>query len=547
VTAAVDALGGACASAERRFHIIGQRLEAALGVLGRMRDSFAALQAEWTAADLAGAAHDLGRCIAQVGAVTALHLQGDTALDRLLAVAGSIPAHAAQMRGPAGQIDFLAVNARLTAATIGHAGEAFDEFAQQIRRLAKQVQARLTTLDRSLANLREEVQSAHGEHGGFSATKVAEIQALPKSLGSALAAAEAYGERASPAIATVQERLATIHQDVVAAVAAMQLGDITRQRVEHTQSIAGLVTREPDDLAGLGWRIAAAQLRDTAEQLDGEAAHIHTALQDLAVQAQAIARLGSATFGAGAGSCLGELQGEVRHTCEALATLHASCAAADASVETVQSAAGQLAGQITALSEMETDIRLMGLNTSLRSSRLGAIGQPLTVIAQMLRACGRQIMGAADAVRDGLAVIVLESRRLTDPRRKQAVAAIGLLQQEMTAAIERLAQADRALVAALGVLHSDSKALTGLLGEALAEFTVSDEICVVLLRIAAQMENWAEQVPQASAGTARTRLLETIAEHYTMARERFIHASVTDPTAVIAAPSEQGELEAMLL
>jgi len=53
------------------------------------------------------------------------------------------------------------------------------------------------------------------------------------------------------------------------------------------------------------------------------------------------------------------------------------------------------------LRELEADIRIMGLNTTLECGRLGVPGRPLSAIAQELRDCGsRTASHAAAALTD---------------------------------------------------------------------------------------------------------------------------------------------------
>ena len=99
-------------------------------------------------------------------------------------------------------------------------------------------------------------------------------------------------------------------------IVELQLGDITRQRIEHMQEVAARpavsrvacirraermardVARRRRFLLHAGCNLAAAQLRDTADELDKEAGRVAHGLARLAANAQDISRLGEAAYGA---------------------------------------------------------------------------------------------------------------------------------------------------------------------------------------------------------------------------------------------------------
>jgi hypothetical protein len=306
--------------------------------------------------------------------------------------------------------------------------------------------------------------------------------------------------------------------------------------------------------AALGWAVAAAQLHDTADQLDEEAVRIARQLRGLNAEAQALARDGGAAFGDTSGSYLGLLQAEIGQTSGALTALHAAFGAAEAGLSAVRGAVGELGTQVAALHHIEIDIRLLGLNTSLRAGRLGAAGRPLGVIAQALRDCGRQIAAAATTARGELDAILAQADTLAHASRRDATAGVRGLIDTMAGTVARLVEADQAIVAAQSALETDCGALAHTLGGALGEFRVGEQICAPLRRVAGEAGRWAGRAdtaaPGPGPGPGRERLLEQIAASYTMSRERTIQARVagTPPAAAEPAPAPADRvLEDLLL
>ena len=87
---------------------------------------------------------------------------------------------------------------------------------------------------------------------------------------------------------------------------------------------------------------------------------------------------------------------------------------ADAVVVSVSQATGRLVGHTSTLRSLEEDIRIMGLNMSLKCGRLGTIGLPLMVIAQELRAYSSHIATESGAVTVHLDRMMAIAKSLSD-------------------------------------------------------------------------------------------------------------------------------------
>ena len=199
---------------------------------------------------------------------------------------------------------------------------------------------------------------------------------------------------------------------------------------------------------------------------------------------------------------------------------------------------------------MEADIRIMELNTSLKCGRLGAIGRPLSVIAQALRDCGGRTATLAAAVLAALQQLLAAAASLTDTRHAPDAAAGGEVGHDMMQAVERLNATGQRLGDALAGLEDDSDAVGGLLATAVERFTVRHEISKVLRQAAADCTLLAEPAdgPDAAEDAASCAgILSQIAAGYTMACERAVHArfapsSESDQAAPDAAETELADL-----
>jgi len=361
---------------------------------------------------------------------------------------------------------------------------------------------------------------------------------------------------------------------------ALQVGDITRQRIEHVEYALAVLTAileptaearhagygnwaaltEPQRhaLAALCCRLQAAQLNDTADELDREIGRILSSLQELASDARAILRLGTEAFGASGerrGTFLGELEEKVGEVDALLNSFGKARREADRVAASVSAAATNLVSHISTVRSLEADIRIMGLNTTLKCGRLGTVGRPLSIIAQELRVYANQIAAEAGAVMTNLDGVVATAASLSGGEQEDRAADIAAVADSMTGSVARLSAAGESLAGALARLEQDSEAVASLLHETVARAAAHEEIGRALRQAAADL---AKVMPDPAfraenAAPQIERMLDLLARSYTMERERIIHdgrgesrPSTRAAAVVAAAPSAATALDDIL-
>jgi hypothetical protein len=288
----------------------------------------------------------------------------------------------------------------------------------------------------------------------------------------------------------------------------------------------------PDAIAAMlhaGCTLATAQLRDTADELDSEAGRVALGLGRLATNAQDISRLGQDAYGAEDrqhSGFMAELQADLRETEALFEGLRAARDDTERRIVSVLGIAHGLSGNIDTLQGLEADIRIMGLNTTLKCGRLGVVGRPLSVIAQELRDHGSRTASHADAALADLGVLTDLAGTFSAARKELPGAAAGNVTQDLFGAADLLDRAGQTLSEALIRLDGESGAASQLLQEAASDFSVRHDLGEVLYGIAEALSGIAEQ----HAGQAMTEttavdlLLAQFAAFYTMGRERQVHA-----------------------
>ena len=553
-------LGTISALTEQKFLAIGKSVEQAVEILALLATTFEGLHAELRSDAVVQAKQDLAQTSAEAARLADAPGSEAAALERLAHVTEAISSRITAMRQIARDVDILAMNARLTAAGMGNAGSDFLGFAMEIRHSAELAQARLEQIGRELAGAGQQLHAAHAGILAFAERHGASLQAIPQRLAAAAETLEAHDQRAATAIATLATRSADVHGQVASMIVALQLGDITRQRVEHMRDMALVLlplaapsaaapsewqALSPDQRVSLlcmGCNLTAEQLRDTADELDREAERIAEGLGQLAADAREIGHLGEQAYGAADRrhhGFMAELEANLRETEAMFEHLRAARGDTEGRIASVLATAQRLAEHIDTLRWLEADIRVMGLNTTLKCSRLGVIGRPLSVIAQELRDCGGRMGRQAESALADLEQLKVLAGSFDAAGGGSVEAADGNTARTLIGAVEPLGRTGRALSEALARLDTDSAAASELLLQAAHDSALRHDLGEALHRAAAEPGQVAAQEPPETAMTEH--LLALFAAVYTMAREREVHARIarpTDPQAHELRPAE---------
>jgi hypothetical protein len=564
-----DALGTIENLTEQKFLAIGNSVEQAVAVLARLGTTFDGLLAEMQSDAVVQAKQDLALAAAEAASRADAPGQQAAALERLAQVTGSINVRISAMRQIARDVDILAINARLMSASMGEAGADFLGFAAEIRRAAKLAQDTLEHISGELTNAGRQLAAARTGVMGFAERHGDTLQSIPRRLAAAVDTIKTHDQLATNATATVATRTADIRRQVSGMIIELQLGDITRQRIQHMQEVAGTMRdlTLPSSAAQGEWRalspggfgallqtageLAAAQLRDTAGELDTEAERVANGLVQLAADARDISSLGEQAYGATDQQHRGfmtELEEDLRATEALFEGLRAAREDTEQRITDVLAIAHRLSGNIDTLRGLEGDIRIMGLNTTLKCGRLGLIGRPLSVIAQELRDCGGRTATHADAALADLKRLAELAGTLSATDQDPRDAAVGNFTQRLLGAVDLLGRSGRALSDALAGLDADSGAAARLLQDAARDFSVRHDLGEVLNSTADALSGIAgEQGGQATTESAAVqRLLGRFAAVYTMARERQVHARFGGPVAQEASRAAEPDLADVL-
>jgi hypothetical protein len=537
---------------EGRFVEVGQVLSqvvdgtsALISALDRMREG---LEGQ----EVAAATRQLSEASDQLRELPAtLHARRDR-LGGLVRAGDALTACIEDMRQHLAYLRVFGVNIKITSGGIAAAGPEFAIFAQEICDCIELGRTQLDTFRNDLSGMDGALRAALGHEDELRRRCDGLLPAVPDALVGQTAAIADHQAKIAQITTRVGELVRDVRKKIGSALAALQIGDITRQRIEHVQhglrllesSDAALPAEARERLQAFVHRLLAAQLNATIDDFHRDVSRIGLNIGAIASDASEILRLRDHAQGGSEkeGSFLRGLESSVGEAFALVDDIDAGARQAEDVSRAAASSARDLVAQIEAIQNMRADVQMMALNTTLKCSRIGDTGKPLGVIAVELRAHAGHLQTSA-------------ARTLTA---LQSLSASADAQPETTGQ-DGPASAAQSLRDAIGCIRKTGDAVDGdlvdaarqgadvvdMLRRAAARFDFQRQVGDHLDQAAAELESLSRDVPVDDLMSALSPLLTDLARSYTMAQEREVHAALTVGLnmAVVEAPAEAEAVE----
>lgn len=524
-------LEAAATQVEQGFLSTGRGLERAVDILDRLSRRFGDYTAELTGDALKDTSAELINASLRIEQLVDVRHTDSASFDLLADIISAIRHRIAALEPVTGEVETLSLSARVVAGSMGTAAADFAIFAQDVREAAQHARDCLSEAHDALCDVQQELTAARTEVDAFTRRNSGAIQAIPSRLDDNLRGLKTQQQLAADAAAAAQSQSEAVRQQVAEQIVALQLGDIVRQRIEHVQTAMQSLL-EPHRQAG---PLLAAQLNDAADDLIRQGARVEAGLWQLASAARAIGHLGVQLHGkteTQSGGFVAELECDIRRTAELFAAISTDDATTDRRMAAFLGAADTLAARLAKVQSVQEDIRLMGLNATFKCSRLGAIGRPLATVAQELRTCSVRFGAGAASILDDLERLRPIAARLRDPARSAQHAALARAADDMLVPLRRLHGLEQELAEALLALQSDADEVGQLVEDAVSRFAIHHDLATTLRDVAGDLAVWEVD---AAAEQGASEVLDRIADHYTMDRERVVHSRFAQLPPVQAA------------
>jgi hypothetical protein len=552
-------LGVARQAVEGRFVEAGDVLARAVEGVGRLIASLENLGRVLDSGTVETTASELKVAAASLTALPEHHDRRRLKVDQMAGRAEELRGCIDEMRRQMGYLWVFAINIKISAAGVAEAGPEFGLFAQEICDRIEQGRNQLGGFDVDLKALSGELNAARTEDDTLTGRCEALLPAVPDGLVAGAEALAAQHGRVSAAAQDVAGLARTIQKKVGMILGALQIGDITRQRIEHVEAALamvdeakGLTPDQHNQLRALIHRLVAAQLDATGADFHRDVARIGENMSQMAADAGELMRLRDLAFGGdedGQGF-LQRMEGHVSQAQGLVGEMEAADHAATALAGAAAEAATALNTRIAGLQSIKTDVQQMALNTMLKCGRIGDSGKPLAVIAMELRLYATQMDQSAQEAMKTLGDLTREAGAMVETPAEEAGAG-----QALTEASARLRQAADGVAVDLRALAELGATVVGDLKKASTSLDFQREIGAALDDAALALANDSgSEIPSATGvETVFDDIAGRIAKSYTMAQERNVHRAFVEqvrPAAEADAPAPeaaQDELDAVLL
>lgn len=555
VTGLAQALALPRQQIETAFVSVGTRLTEGAAMLNTLTRLFEALPTALQGAEVEEASAQL-RAVAQKAAeLSESFAQEKADLSRLVDVVAAANAPIGDLRRAVKMMGIVSVNARVTAAGIVGDSDDFEVFTTDISSLSGTASQTIHEFSQVYRQLTTEVAKAASQRERFEASHAHTLIELSRSLEKTLEALEAQRQASAAGSAETGRVSRQIVGRIGSAVMALQVGDSTRQRLEHVEAglvgLADILSGPPGNDVALAQEtqvealaamaaLLQAQLSGAAGTFAEEVEQAEKALDALASDADTIMARSRDLYGGEKGktSAMAMLNAQLRTASAILRDCELERSKLEAVATAVHETVTVLLGHVAAVQDIEANMRLVSLNAAVRCAQLGPRGASLTVIATQLRELTSETVVAAEAAMSQLDESSTLAQAFGAAAAGDNAGQIGRLEQQASHALSLLTSLDERLAEALHNLNADGPKIISLLHAAASGMQGQAALAEGMEDIALQIAALTDAAPTQSPSETLAPLLETLRKSYTMEAERAIHAGFFGAPASASADVE---------
>ncbi|MEZ2127976.1 MULTISPECIES: chemotaxis protein [unclassified Sinorhizobium] len=551
-----NTLEAARTQVEKRFLDGGAVLLSVMEVLNRLLTSLDQLTGALDNNDGADAGAELRATVLSLSELPALEDRRQEDLSLLAGAASKLRIHVSDMQETMRYLRTFAVTAKITGAGMAEFAGFAEEILERIHSGTKEVNNFADQLD----ILQKDVKIALTFGANLSRSYAETVPAVAEALqGDARKIAEHRR-----ALAAIAQEAGTIAKDVQNKVAmtlsALQIGDITRQRIEHVQSALAyldeflaadgnraLDARTRDRIRNVIHHLTAAQMNDMCGDFERESQNVVKTIASFSYDTQEILRLRD-SMGRGhddsGGNSIRALEESVSAAHTIVKQVEEARQQADRVSQSTLATAGRLLQAVENIRAVKTDINYMALNTNLRCSRMGEEGRSINVVTAELRIFAAKLDESADALVTGLAELEKAAGRIAPVQEANAKG----LDERLSFAIDNIRSAANTTEEELAVLSEHGREVASKIGLSISKLDFQHDLGDVLARCADELNDLAgpDFADISDLADHLGPLDQKIFKLYTMVQERNVHRGILaagEESVVAAEPTKSDDDE----
>ncbi|NTF44777.1 hypothetical protein [Rhizobium rhizogenes] len=440
----------------------------------------------------------------------------------------------------------FAATAKIAGARIPDFSSFASEIVERIEFASKEVRA----LSLQIRSLEAQIESAAASEDSSLGQYLDGIPSIAKRLMSNAEEIQVQRRNLSELADSVSGLARKIQNKVAHTLSAMQIGDITRQRVEHCQAVHSItevyLASEASDLSAadrqrlleLAMTLNFELLNETTKGFDRETVKIVENIRSFSGDIRTLLDLYQtmmAQSGDDGRSPINALRGDLSAARGVVDRIDAAATGANRLSEKTSEMVKELTTSILTIQLVRRDIQYMALNTNLRCGKLGEEGRAINVVAGELRSFASLLDEDAEKILTGLGTLETQATGLKDwrqPTEREETPGPGA---HIDAALLHITEAGASMDTNVRELRRCGEEMTSQVAEIVNSLDFRAGIGETLASCT-QEAGQARRAVKDLKGleTPLAGLSERIFKIYTMAAEREIHADVFGAVTPIA-------------
>ncbi|WP_244477613.1 MULTISPECIES: chemotaxis protein [unclassified Rhizobium] len=340
-----------------------------------------------------------------------------------------------------------------------------------------------------------------------------------------------------------------IQSKVATTLSALQIGDITRQRIEHVQAtlsmldtcLAGeearaLSRHDRERLTNIIHHLCAAQMVEMVEDFQRDSRNVVQTIASFGGDTQEILNLRAQMQGNGGDdNFMRALEESVTKALGIVAQVEAASLKADAVSQSTAATASRLLEGIDNIRSIKMDIHYMALNTNLRCSRLGEAGRSINVVTGELRLFAGKLDESADAIVTGLTQL----DKAAEAMNATANSGSRGLEERLNGAVSNIRTTANAMEDELATLSEHGREVATQISLMIAKLDFQHDLGEILSASSDELLTIAGADIASSEGleAVLAPLSQRVFKTYTMVQERNVHHAVIPPLEGFEAPA----------
>ncbi|WP_117192830.1 methyl-accepting chemotaxis sensory transducer [Rhizobium terrae] len=541
----VDRLETARSRIEERFLEGGAALLSILDVLNKLIASLDQLTGSLDEGTANATMAELTSTVDRLSRLTRIETERQAGFQEIACAERKLEPEIEEMQETLRYLRTFAVTAKITGAGIADFSGFAEEILERIQEGTRQVNdfaGKLSTLGHGLGPV---MTKGKAILASYNETVPQIVAGLSKGAAEIGKHRKLLGERA----AKVRSVAGGIQTKLASTLSAMQVGDITRQRIEHCQSSlqilseylespagSALDTGQRESLSLIIRQLVSLQLNQSIADFDRDTAKIVATVASFRSDlAQIEALRGAMTEGDDeSDNAIRQLENGVAAARVAVREIEDVASQAGALSHSTVTIVRELLDGIGIVRAVRTDIHYMALNTNLRCGKIGEEGKAINVVTAELRNFAGKLDETAEEILAQLQTLETAANKLVGVQGEENEES---LDSRLEHAVENIRAVGDRMDAQMAGLRDQSKTAVSEMDISLARLNFNAELGEVLRTCAGEMEIGEDVFEAPGLEEVLADIGGRIGRLYTMVAERELHAAVmgTQPPVEAAA------------